>query len=285
MSEPLGLIAGGGVLPLLEAKGIRLAGREVACVGLAGHHDPDLPALCDRFASVGVLRPGGWVRQLQKWGVREAVMVGGVSKAQLMYEPGFYDPRKLLRKMPDRRAIRLWYRVLRRDRRSQAMLAALADTLADGGVELIDTTRYIPDHLVQPGVNGRVEPSAAARADVEFGWPILMRMNELDIGQAIAVRERDVIAVEAIEGTAAMIQRAGELCPRGGWSLLKGVPETKDPRFDVPFVGLQTIEQMKAAGCRCVALAAGRVILAERPAFLEACDEAGIAVVGIEAQG
>lgn len=282
MADPVGLIAGGGVLPRLEAQGMRAAGREVACVGLADHHEPDLPEVCDRFASVGVLRPGAWVRQLRRWGVREAVMVGRVSKAQLMYDPRFYHPWNLLRKMPDRRAIRLWYRVLRRDRRSQAMLAALADTLADGGVKLIDTTRYIPDHLVQPGVNGRVEPSAAARADVKFGWPVLMRVNELDIGQAIAVRDRDVVAVEAIEGTAAMIERAGELCPRGGWSLLKGSPPTKDPRFDVPFVGLETVEQMKAAGCRCIALAAGRVILAERGAFLEACDEAGIAVVGVQ---
>ena len=282
MGEPIGLIAGGGVLPRLEARGIRAAGREVACVGLAGHHDADLAELCDRFATVGVLRPGAWVRRLRKWGVREAVMVGSVQKSGLMYEPGFYDPRKLVRKMPDRRAIRLWYRVLRQDRRSQVMLGAIADTLADGGVRLIDTTRYIPDHLASVGVHGKVEPTATARSDVAFGWPILMRINELDIGQAIAVRDRDVIAVEAIEGTAAMIARAGGLCPRGGWTLLKGTPRTKDPRFDVPLVGLETVAQMRDAGCGCLALAAGRVILAERPEFVAACDRAGIAVVGIE---
>lgn len=280
-SAPVGLIAGGGILPRLQVEGIRAAGRAVACVGLIGHYDADLPERCDRFAPVGLLRPGAWLRQLRRWGVTEAVMVGSVQKAGVMYDARLYHLRTLVRQLPDRRAIRLWYRVLKRDRRSQAMLAALADTLARGGVHLIDTTRYIPDHLAKPGVNGAVEPTAESRGDVDFGWPILMRMNDLDIGQAIAVKSRDVVAVEAIEGTAAMIARAGELCPRGGWTLLKGAPPEKDPRFDVPLVGLETVEQMKRAGCGCLALAAGRVILAEREAFLAECDEAGIAVVGV----
>lgn len=282
MNRPIGLIAGGGLLPKLQARGIRDAGHPVACVGLAGQHDNDLPDLCDRFARVGVLRPGSWIKRLRRWGVDQAVLVGTVDKAAFMYHAKFYSPSFVLQQLPDRRVLWLWYRVLRHDRRSQRGLGALADLLARGGVELIDTTRYIPEHLAATGVNGAVQPPASARADIDFGWPLLMKLNELDIGQALAVKGGDVIAVEAAEGTARLITRAGELCPRGGWTLLKGAPPEKDRRFDVPFIGLQTVEQMQAAGCRCLAVAAGRVILAERDKLLPACDAAGIAVVGVE---
>ena len=273
--RPIGLIAGGGRLPVLEAQGIRASGRRVACVGFTGQYDRDLPGLCDSFANAGVTRPGRWVRLLKKWGASQAVMVGVVRKTR-MYEPG-----GLLRSFPDMRALRLWYRVLRHDRRSQTVLGALADELATNGIELIDTTRYIPEHMAEPGVLTRREPSARQSADIEFGWPILMRMNDLDIGQAIAVKDRDVIAVEAIEGTDKMIARAGQLCRAGGWVMLKGPKPDKDRRFDVPTVGVQTIENLRAAGGTCLALAAGSVILAEKQKVLAAADEAGIVVVGI----
>ncbi len=109
-----------------------------------------------------------------------------------------------------------------------------------------------------------------------------MQMNDLEIGQAIAVRERDVVAVEAVEGTDAMIRRAGELSRGGGWCLLKGAGPSKDLRFDVPTIGLQTIEALSAAGAGCLALDAGRVILLDKDALLAAADAAGIAVIGIE---
>lgn len=277
MAEPIGLIAGSGMLPLLEARGVRAAGRDVACVGLAGQYDPALPAACDRFAVSGVARLGRWVRLLRRWGVREAVMIGAVRKTQLMY-----DPLRVVRQLPDVRAALLWYRVLRHDKRDQAILGAIADELSRSGITLIDSTRYIPQHLATPGVLTRARPGAGQQADIAFGWPILMRMNDLDIGQSIAVKERDVIAVEAIEGTDAMIRRAGELCRSGGWTLLKGPDPGKDPRFDVPTVGVETIRGLHAAGARCLALAAGRVIFADREAVLAAADRVGLAVVGVE---
>ena len=273
---PIGLIAGNGVLPLLEARGIRAAGRPVACVGLAGQFSPDLPELCDHFAEVGVIQLGRWIRTLRKWDVQQAVMIGGVSKTRIMY-----DPLRVVRQLPDLRAAKLWYGVLRHDKRSQTLLAALADELAKGGVQLVDTTRYIAEHLADAGPMTQREPTPAQRADIEFGWPILMRMNDLDIGQAIAVKERDVIAVEAAEGTDSMIRRAGELCRSGDWTLIKGPKPEKDMRFDVPVVGLQTIAALKAAKATCLALAAGKVILADKPVVLKAADEAGIAIVGV----
>jgi UDP-2,3-diacylglucosamine hydrolase len=274
-NSPIGLIAGGGRLPLLEAAGIRAAGRRVVCVGFSGQYDNDLPGLCDEFSPAGLARPGRWARLLKRWGASEAVMVGVVSKTRM------YDPLAAVRSLPDLRAIRLWYRVLRHDRRSQTLLTALADELSGNGIELIDTTRYIPQHMAGAGVLTRKQPTAQQMADITFGWPILMRMNDLDIGQAIVVKDRDVIAVEAIEGTDKMIGRAGGLCKSGGWVLIKGPKPDKDRRFDVPTVGVQTIESLKAAGGVCLAIAAGSVILAEKEKVLAAADEAGIAIIGV----
>lgn len=111
-----------------------------------------------------------------------------------------------------------------------------------------------------------------------------MRMNDLDIGQAVAVKKGDVIAVEAMEGTDAMIQRAGELCRKPGWLLAKGAPANKDPRFDVPTIGVQTIENLAKAGGTALLVTAGRVILIEKPQVLEAADRLGITIVGRAAE-
>ncbi|MCC6681339.1 MAG: UDP-2,3-diacylglucosamine diphosphatase LpxI [Phycisphaeraceae bacterium] len=276
MPEPIGLIAGAGALPLMEARGMRAAGRSVCAVAFAGSYDPQLPGLCDRFAKVAITRPGGWIRRFRGWHVREAVMVGAVRKSRM------YDPLRHLRYLPDSRALRLWYRVLRHDRRDQAVLAAIAEELSRSGIELIDSTRYIPDHLASAGPMTKHLPGAHELADIEFGWPILMRMNDLDIGQSIAVSSRDVIAVEAMEGTDAMIERAGKLARHGRWTLLKGPKPDKDMRFDVPTVGIETIHKLAAGGATCLAVAAGRVILLDKPTLLAEADKAGIAVIGVE---
>ena len=155
-----------------------------------------------------MLRIGQWARRLRGFGARRAIMVGGVSKGGLMY---MHPVRRVWTMRPDWRAARLWYGVLRHDRRSQTMLAGIADELERAGVTLMDSTLYIGEQMATAGTLGAVEPTARQRADIELGWPILMRMNELEVGQAIAVRGGDVVAVEAIEGTDRMIARAGEL--------------------------------------------------------------------------
>ena len=275
MAQTIGLIAGGGQLPFLEVQGIRAAGHSVACVGLTGNYDKQLPGLCDYFAKSGAIRLGRWIRLLRRWDVQQAVMVGTVRKAAM------YDPLRVVRQLPDWRAAKLWYRVCREDRRARSLLTAVADELMANGVELIDTTQYIPQHMADLGVMTRRGLSDQQRGDLDFGWPILLQMNACDVGQAIAVKQRDVIAVEAVEGTDAMIQRAGELCRSGGWVLLKGPGPDKDLRFDVPTVGVATINNLKAANASCLVVAAGKVILADKPQVLAAADEAGIAVVGV----
>lgn len=273
--ETIGIIAGRGRLPVLEARGLRAAGHRVACIGLGDGHDPELPELCDHFDRVALLRLGRWGRLLHRRGCTRAIMVGVVQKSIM------YDPLGILRELPDWRAANLWLRKLRHNKRSQFLLASLADELANMGIELIDTTQYIAQHMATAGVLTRRQPTGNVRADIDFAWPILMRMNDLDIGQAIAVRDRDVIAVEAVEGTDRMIARAGELCRGRGWTLCKGPRPDKDLRFDVPTVGVETIHKLKACGAAALAVAAGKVILIDRPALLAVADEAGICVVGV----
>jgi len=280
MGSRIGLIAGQGRLPVLVARGMKAAGHEVCAIGLAGQYEPELPALCDRFRRVGILRLGQWRRALRRMGAREAVMVGRVDKARLMH-----SPMRFVHAVPDLRTIRVWYRDLRHDHRSPAVLAAVARELAAGGVTLIDSTTHIPDQMASAGVMTRREPGERARADADFGWPILRRALDLHIGQAIAVREKDVIAVEAVEGTDRMIERAGELCPRGGWTLLKGAAADHDRRADVPTVGERTIRRAAEAGCACVAVGAGEVIIVDKASTLALADELGVAVVGMTRDG
>lgn len=273
---PLGLIAGAGRLPVLVAEGMRSRGHTVRAVGFAGLFDADLPGLCESFSTVAPLRIGSWGRKLRRMEVTHAVMVGRVDKARFMH-----DPFRILRNLPDWRAAMIWYRRLRHDRRSSELLAAVADELARNGVHLMDSTAQIPDHLATPGTMTRRAPTHSQAADIEFGWALLVEALRLDIGQSMAVRERDVLAVEAIEGTDRMIERVGELCRAPGWTMLKGARSGHDRRADVPTVGETTIRRLHEAGGRCLGLAAGDVIIVDKPATLALADKLGVAVVGI----
>ena len=273
---PIGLIAGAGRLPVIVARGMRAAGHDVHAVGLGGACDDALRAHCATYRPVGIARPKSWLRILRARGVDRAVMVGRVEKARA------HDPLRLLRLLPDGLALSIWYRRLRHDRRNSALLGALADALAARGVTLIDSTTHIHDQMATMGPMGRVRPSDAQTADVAFGRSVLRTVAEADIGQAIAVSERDVIAVEAVEGTAAMIERAGTLCRRR-WTLLKSSRDEHDRRADVPTIGVETVEQVARAGGGAIALGAGRVIMIDRDEVVAAADRLGIALVGFDA--
>jgi DUF1009 family protein len=274
--EPLGLIAGEGVFPLLVARGARAAGRKVVCAAFSGIAWPDLAAEVDRMRWVGLLRFNQWIRVLKSEGCTEAVMVGRVAKSQM------YDRWRYFRYIPDWRCLRLIWNVWRRDGRPQAILAALVDELSSAGITLIDSTRYCPDHLATAGVMTRRQPTEVQWGDVRYGVDICGTVCGLDIGQSIAVLARDVIAVEALEGTNAMIQRAGELCRVGGWTLIKVANRTQDMRLDVPAVGTTTIEKLAAARAGCLVLEPGKTIILEKPKVLELADRYKIAVVGYD---
>lgn len=273
---PVGLIAGGGRLPILVAQGLREIGHTVHGIGLSHQYEPELPELCQSFRDVGILRVGTWGKALRSAGVRHAIMVGKVDKARLMH-----DRWKLVRNIPDARTLVAWYKHLRHDKRSHAVLRAIAEELDRAGVSLIDSTAPIPDHLAAAGVMTATQPTPEQIADIEFAWPLLNELLRLDIGQSLTVRERDVISVEAVEGTDRMIERTGQLCRRAGWTIVKGARAGHDRRSDVPTVGLTTIENLYAAGARCLAIAAGDVIMVDRNRMIERADELGISIVGV----
>ena len=272
----IGLIAGAGRLPIIVAEGLRDIGHRIHGIGLAHMYEPELPEMCDSFHEVGLFRVGGWGRALSRRNVRHAIMVGKVDKAKLMH-----DPLRMMRHVPDLRTMIAWHRKLRHDRRSYAVLGAIADELERSGVQLLDSTTSIPKELADAGVMTKRQPSAGQQADIDFVWPQLVDLLRLDIGQAVAVRERDIIAVEAVEGTDRMIERAGGLCRAKGWTLCKGARCGHDRRSDVPTIGVTTIERLHDAGAGCLALAAGDVIMIDKDEVIAEADRRGIAIVGV----
>ncbi|MDD5458982.1 MAG: UDP-2,3-diacylglucosamine diphosphatase LpxI [Phycisphaerae bacterium] len=274
-NKTLGLIAGYGRLPFLVAQGAKAAGLKVICAGLADNADAGLRNEVDKFYTVPLARPGCWIRKLRKNGVTDTIMVGAVTKSRI------YTPWRIVKFLPDWRAIRTWYwRLRKKDKRNDTLLNALAEELSSGGIILQDSTKYCQQHLATEGVLTKCQPPSSAQADIEFGWPIVKKLGELDIGQAVAVREREVIAVEAIEGTAKMIERAGQLCKKGGWTLIKAEKPNQDMRFDVPCVGAETIKSLSQNGARCLVIEADKTIIIDKPQTLELADKLNIAVIG-----
>jgi hypothetical protein len=275
-ATPLGLVAGEGELPKLVARGARAAGRSVAVVALRGCADPALRELADTFRWRGIVQLGRWIRVFKKAGCREVVMVGRVRKARM-----FAGPRWLqwLQYLPDLTSIRVWY-FHARDKRNDSLLGAVADEMARRGLTLVDSTKYCPEALAPAGVLTPFEPSRAVLDDAEFAWPLAKQIAALDIGQSVAVKEREIIAVEAIEGTDKLIERAGELCRAGGWTLVKVAKPNQDMRFDVPTIGARTIDNLKRNRAAAVVIEAGKTLLLERERLLELAKQYRIAVIG-----
>lgn len=274
--KPLGLIAGEGVFPILVARGARAAGRKVVCVGLHGNCWPELKVETDHFQQAGILRIGKWVQILRAHGCEEAIIVGRVRKSLM------YDRWRYFRYIPDWRTVKMWFGRLRHDKRPRAVLEALASELASAGITLVDSTQYCKDQLCTPGVLTQRQPTADQWIDARFGWELCRTISRLDIGQAIAVINKDIIAVEALEGTNAMIERAGNLCKTGGWTMIKVANGPEDNRLDVPAVGTTTIEKLRNAGAGCLVLEAGKTIILERTKTLELADRYKIAIIGYE---
>ena len=274
---PLGLIAGEGAFPLLVARGARAAGRRVVCAGFDGIVDPALAGEVDAYKPVSYVRLGSWARFLRRHGCSEAIMVGRVRKQNLHVKNQWLW---VARQVPDLVSFWAWLTILRRDRRSDTVLLTVARALQQRGITLIDSTAYCRDQLADEGVMGRVAPGTQQQTDIERGWAVCGYLTREDIGQSVAVRDRDVLALEAIEGTNRTIERAGELCRGGGWTLVKRANTRRDMRMDVPSVGVQTIEKLRAAGAVCLCVEAGAVILLEKAKVVAAADAAGIALVG-----
>jgi DUF1009 family protein len=275
--KPVGLLAGWGRFPVAFAEKARAMGLPVVCVGLRGEASPELAGLVERFHWSGVARMGRVIRLFKRAGVERVVMAGKVGKARLIHRPW-----KVFTLLPDWRMIRFWYSRRRRDNKDDTLLLGIIDEFAKDGLVFDSALALCPELLVSPGTLTRRPPSAAERRDIAFGWEMAKEMGRLDVGQSVAVKDRSVLAVEAIEGTDRAIARAGELCRAGGFVVVKVAKPQQDMRFDVPTVGCSTVETLYRAGGRVLAVEAGKTILLDEAQTVALADRYGITIVALE---
>ena len=271
--KTIGIVAGAGKFPVMVIEGARRLGHRVVVLGLREIADPALAELADEFHWVAPLRLGDWMRKLRRADARHAVMAGYVKKQTMYRRFG------ILSFLPDWRFLKLWFLDIP-DKRNDTVLGAVADLLRRNGILLEELPPFCGSNLATPGVLGDCGLRGAERKDLAFGWPIAKAMGRLDIGQSIAVRNTEVIAIEAIEGTDQMIERAGSLCRRGGWMLIKVAKPDQDMRFDVPTIGPDTIENLHRHGARALVIEAGKTVIVDRAATVAAANRHGIALVG-----
>lgn len=277
-SQRIGLLAGGGRFPIVFAEAARSQGYYLHGVGVIGMVPDELPGLCDSFETVGLAKIGKAIRSFRRQNVRHVVMAGKIEKT-VLFQPG-----RWLKLMPDWRAMHMFFAYLRENRKDDTLLLAVIREFERDLIQFGSALDFCPELLVQHGFLTRRKPTAAQWEDIRFGWEIAKEMGRLDIGQSVAVNDLAVIAVEAIEGTDRCIRRSGELCRRGGFTVVKVAKPQQDMRFDVPTVGLQTIQTMHEAGCRCLAIESGMTIMLDQQDVVDLADKLGIAIVSINAE-
>ncbi len=275
----VGLIAGWGRYPIVVAEAFRRAGCSVCCVALKDHADPSLEQLCDEVQWTRVERIGSAIRFLKRRGVQHAVMAGKVFKLKLV------QPRVLLKLRPDWRTVRIFWSsfiATKKDRRDDTLLLAVVQAFEQDGVSIQPATDFIPELLVKHGQLTTLGPSRAQEADIAFGWNLAKEMGRLDVGQSVVVKDRACLAVEAIEGTDECIRRAAALCPGGGFTVVKLAKPRQDMRFDVPTVGVKTLETMVAAGAKMLVVEAGKTILVDEADFISLANRNKLIVVALD---
>ena len=267
----LGLIAGNGRFPFLVLDAARSAGHEVTVIALKEETFPDIAEAAARppqadlhWISLGQL--GTCIKVMKAAGVRQAVMAGQVKHTKL-----FADI------VPDLTLMGVLMRL--KAKNTDALIAGVADALRDNGIDLIDSTAFLSPLLAREGILTRRRPDEAEESDLAFGYRIADAIAGMDIGQTIAIKSAAVVAVEAMEGTDAVIARAGQLAG-AGVRIVKVAKPNQDMRFDVPVVGVSTIEAMKAAGASLLSVDAGKTLMIDGDAIIKTADEAGIAIVG-----
>ena len=266
----LGLIAGNGRFPFLVLEAARQLGRPVSVVAIREEADPGIEAEAAKSGSslewIALGQLGKAIKFLKSEGAAEAVMAGQVKHVKI-----FGDV------MPDFTLLSVLMKL--KSKNTDALISAVAEVMQEQGITLIDSTALLAPLLAPAGQMTRRALSAGEQADVAFGYTMADAIAGLDIGQTIAVKDQAVVAVEAMEGTDETIRRAGLLAGTG-FSVVKVAKPNQDMRFDVPVVGVATIEVMRAAGASALSLDAGKALVFERESFVAAADAAGIAVVG-----
>jgi DUF1009 family protein len=266
----IGLIAGNGRFPFLALQGARSLGHDVTVVAVKEEAFPELEAAARdagadlHWVSLGHL--GKCIKVLKNAGVAQAVMAGQVKHAKLF--SGIVPDLTLLSVLTKLRA-----------RNTDALISAVADVLRAEGIELLDSTAFLAPLLARSGTLTRRAPSADELEDFVFGYRMADAIAGLDIGQTVVVKDRAVVAVEAMEGTDAVIRRAAEIAGPGT-RIIKVAKPNQDRRFDVPVVGIATIQAMRAAGATGLSIDAGTTLVVDGERVFHAADEAAITVVG-----
>jgi UDP-2,3-diacylglucosamine hydrolase len=277
--QPVALLAGWGTYPQAVAEALRKQGRRVVGIGILDHADPELADYCEEFNWIGIGGIGRAIKLCKRWGAKQAIMAGKVHKV-MYYQPGWW-----IRHRPDWKCIKTFYPQLltgTSDRKDDTLLGTLVKIFADEGIAFQSVADFAPDLLVSAGLVAGKPLTAKQQKDVDFGWQIAKAIGGLDIGQCVCIKDQTVIAVEAIEGTDLCIRRAGELCTAGGLTIVKVAKPSQDMRFDVPTVGLKTLESIAAAGGRVLALEAGKTILLDQANFAIAARSLQISGVAVE---
>jgi len=268
----LGLIAGNGRFPFLVLDAARGAGHDVTVVALKDETFPELadlaarpPAAAFHWISLGQL--GTLISLFKDAGVTQAVMAGQVRHVKLFS----------VMASADKTLLGVLMRL--KSKNTDGLIGGIADALRDEGIELLDSTAFLEPLLARDGVLTRRAPDTDEQQDLAFGYRVADIIAGLDVGQTIAVKSAAVVAVEAMEGTDALIARAGQLAGPGV-RIVKVAKPNQDMRFDVPVVGVSTIEAMKAAGATTLSVDAGKTLMIDGDAIVKAADDAGISIVG-----
>jgi DUF1009 family protein len=276
--ELIGILAGWGRFPVVVAEAIRRAGGRTAILAIRDHADAALDPLADVSGEVGVAEIGRAVAFFQRHGVSRATMAGKIHKKTL------FGRHAWLKHLPDWTGLRtFWPHFVsrRHDNRDDSLLGAIAAAFDAAGVAIRPATDFAPELLAEEGLLAGRPLSRRQLADVAFGWRLAKELGRLDIGQTVVVKNRAPLALEAIEGTDECIRRAGRLCLAGGMTVVKVAKPQQDLRFDMPTIGVGTLESLRAAGARVLAIEAGRTILVDRGRLAEVASRAGITIVSL----
>lgn len=262
-----GLIAGNGKFPFLVLEGARARGVEMAVAAIKEETSPDIESLAQTVEWMGVGQLGRLLRFFEKQQVTHAIMAGQVKHRQIFR----------INALPDLRMARLLARLPLKN--TDSLIGAVADELARSGITVVDSTLFLEPLIAREGVLTRRKPSKKEMADIEYGIAAASELARLDIGQTIAVKDLAVVAVEAMEGTDAVIARAGELTNHRHFVVVKVAKPGQDMRFDVPVIGKPTVEAMNAAGATVISVTAGKTLLFDQDELILLADKLGLSIV------
>jgi UDP-2,3-diacylglucosamine hydrolase len=265
--KKIGLIAGMGELPMAIANEAKTRGYTVIAMALEPLAEKSLASYVDEIKWINVGKLGKLIDSLKKYGVTEAVMAGKVSKT-LLYKS---------RITPDLRAVKLLFSL--KDRKDDSILLAITKELKEEGIHLLDITRFCTSLLTPDGVLTKSKPSEDEWKDIAFGWKIAKELGRLDIGQTAIIKNMAVMAVEAIEGTDEAIKRGGKLAGNGA-IVIKVSKPNQDMRFDVPVIGLQTLQAMAEVNARVLCVESKKSIILNKDALIEEAKKIGVSIVG-----